>query len=70
VVTCHFCKASLPIEQAMDAGWVPSFWDVATDNGVTEPVCPECQRREGIDYNEETGNWERPAAEPSVIVGR
>ncbi len=39
---CHFCGRHAPADmnQVVDDGWVPSFWD--GEDEVCEPVCGEC----------------------------
>jgi hypothetical protein len=57
--TCAFCKARATTEQAVDAGWAPSYWDCRTDAEVMEPVCPDCCQAK-LMFDEENGDWERP----------
>ncbi len=41
-VECCFCHASKPsVESAVDAGWIPSYFD-DTDEETDEPVCSDC----------------------------
>jgi hypothetical protein len=61
VETCIYCHTSLPVEDAMDQGWIPDFWDMATNSPVWGPVCLPCQQREGVVYDEDQGDYVRPA---------
>lgn len=43
-VMCLFCRAVVPVDVAVDAGWEPYFWYV-DDHGercVEAPTCPTC----------------------------
>jgi hypothetical protein len=57
--TCTFCGVRLPRESAIDAGWVPCYWDCRTDREVLAPVCPDCCQNELL-YNDESDDWELP----------
>lgn len=62
-VSCCHCEASVAdVEAAIEAGWVPGYWDDATDEDVCEPVCPVCVERLGIVLGEDDV-WCRPVAE-------
>lgn len=40
-MTCYFCGTTVPnVDAAIDAGWVPSFWD--GDIEIWTPVCAPC----------------------------
>ena len=40
---CALCGKLMPeIEEAIDAGWLPSFWDGEAEDG---PVCPDCETK-------------------------
>jgi len=67
VEKCYFCSATLPTEQAVEAGWIPYFWDGDTDREITHPVCSDCQQKEGI-IADQYGECERPALEPVVVM--
>ena len=42
-IECNLCGAEMPsIEAAINAGWVPSYWDGDSETGA--PACVECQR--------------------------
>jgi|WetSurMetagenome_2_1015567.scaffolds.fasta_scaffold353251_3 hypothetical protein len=61
--TCVFCGRNEPLEDAMDAGWTPSFYN--RDNVECGPACDECapvKLRQSED-----GEWEEiKAAEGSI----
>lgn len=53
---CAFCtRTVLDTEEAINAGWEPSYWvDYADDeNGceMSDPICPKCQK-EHCDYTD------------------
>ncbi len=54
---CYFCNCQMPevIDEAIDAGWIPSFWhgDVECDG----QVCPKCNK-EFLRFNSEDGVFE------------
>lgn len=39
-VTCCWCRRTLPLDEAIDEGWVPDWWDGDVNHG--EPACAEC----------------------------
>ena len=38
--TCYYCVETLPLDTAVEVGWIPYFYD--GEDEVNEPVCPEC----------------------------
>ncbi len=41
MIRCYFCRTAVAdLEAAIDADWIPSFYD--GDREVCEPVCPSC----------------------------
>lgn len=57
MVECYFCGRQVAdVDQAIDAGWIPDFWD--GEDEVGEPVCPECCEAK-LQYDEDTGDFER-----------
>ncbi len=43
MITCTFCKVSVAsVDEAIDSGWHPSFWDHAGIVEYSDPVCPAC----------------------------
>lgn len=41
MIRCYFCcTAVVDVETAIQAGWIPSFYDDQRE--VSEPVCPSC----------------------------
>jgi hypothetical protein len=39
---CYFCNIEiLDVDEAIDAGWIPSFW-ANEDREILYPVCPGC----------------------------
>jgi len=41
---CVMCETPMPpIDEAIDAGWMPSYYD--GDDPCDGPVCPECCER-------------------------
>jgi hypothetical protein len=54
---CHICNASATLEQAIEAGWSPSYWRGESEIG--EPTCAECLAKY-LRFNEEFGDWELP----------
>lgn len=41
MIRCYFCKTAVAdIEAAINADWIPSFYDDQRE--VSEPVCPSC----------------------------
>jgi len=41
-VECEFCHEVQPVEDAIDAGWVPEFYKAGIPFG---PACPRCAER-------------------------
>lgn len=46
-VTCTFCRKTVDsVEEAIDLGWLPTFF-LTTDDDDTEesgtPICPDCE---------------------------
>lgn len=42
-VQCKFCQQSLPLEAAMDAGWIPGYYEYPADHAYDDsPVCEDC----------------------------
>jgi hypothetical protein len=54
ITTCRNCGREATIEEAIDAGWIPSVID-RDGNEDLEPVCPECLEKH-YDQNNE-GEW-------------
>jgi hypothetical protein len=73
-VECCFCgKEVESIEQAIDLGWYPDFWQGETN--YQGPVCAECQEEhlsadESGEYVLKEGHAVPPAATPWVSGGR
>lgn len=41
MLRCHFCRTTIvDVTTAIEAGWVPSFYDDQRE--VASPVCPSC----------------------------
>jgi hypothetical protein len=72
-VKCCFCgKEGESIEQAIDLGWYPDFWQ--GDENYQGPVCAECQQEhlfadESGEYLLKPGHSLPPAATPWVSGG-
>ena len=42
-VECNLCGDEMPsVDAAIDAGWIPSYWDGECETGA--PACVACQR--------------------------
>ncbi len=39
-LTCYFCGAMADLEDGIEAGWIPSFWDGETP--ISDPCCDKC----------------------------
>lgn len=41
---CYFCDRLMPdtIKGAVDAGWMPSFYEAGAAHETEGPVCPTC----------------------------
>jgi hypothetical protein len=63
-VTCRWCNAALPMDEAIDAGWVPSFWSGGEE--VDEPSCAACAPKY-LWFNEELGDFELKADPPTIV---
>jgi hypothetical protein len=63
---CHFCRKPGELPQAIDEGWVPSFW--RGDQEQFDPVCGKCVRAHLVLAAD--GEFElRPVADqPTIIV--
>jgi len=66
--TCHNCAAtSDSIDAAIDAGWIPSYWEAlpapeSADGRWTEidgPFCPDCIGLLGLVFCADTGDYEK-----------
>ena len=62
-LVCVLCGVHQPnIEEAIDAGWVPTYWD--GDNELDGPVCADCAEKhldtDGYDW------FVKPAGEPDA----
>lgn len=58
---CDRCGIRLiDFDAAVNAGWIPSYIDAATDEEVSESLCPACQKRLGLVFNSELGDFELP----------
>jgi hypothetical protein len=57
--TCHFCKVTTPLDNAIETGWTPSFWRTENEE-VLEPVCTQCLAQY-LRFNEEMGDYEVPS---------
>jgi hypothetical protein len=45
-IECYFCGTSVPnAEAAIDANWVPSFYERGSDYETLEPVCEACSAK-------------------------
>jgi len=43
-IECHFCnRTTRDVEAAIEAGWIPSFYEVGDEHETPDPVCPMCQ---------------------------
>ncbi len=59
LATCHFCKRTTSLDEAVERGWIPYFYSTE-GNEISEPVCPPCADRNltlGSD-----GEWEQTPA--------
>ncbi len=67
---CAFCRAELPdIPEAIDAGWIPSYWDAQKDVEVYRPVCGQCLSRGEVIFNDQMGDYERiPVNDPTLVL--
>ena len=66
---CEFCGQTEVLEQAIDAGWIPCFWDEANNAEVLGPVCVACQAIHGVVYDDDFGDYKLPeAGTPAVVV--
>lgn len=46
MLECYFCGKTIEsTEAAIEAGWVPAFWDPNGDVEILEPVCPDCRTK-------------------------
>lgn len=40
---CSFCgRAAIDVEDAIEHGWIPSYWEAGGEHEISEPVCGEC----------------------------
>ena len=54
-VTCHFCKVMTTLENAIESGWAPGFYQ--NNQEVCSPVCTQCLAQYCC-FNEEYGDYE------------
>ncbi len=38
--TCAWCRRTVPLEEAIDEGWLPDWWH--GDDCHSSPACPTC----------------------------
>jgi hypothetical protein len=61
-MTFPFCGDTKTRDEAIDAGWIPSFWH--GDLEYEGPVCTECTSRY-LQFNEDYGDFE---TKPGIAV--
>lgn len=63
IATCLTCGCSVSLDDAVDGGWVPYFWDetLPMPVEVTGPWCCSCSKSLGIENDPETMEWVRRA---------
>jgi len=45
-VRCDFCSEQQPSTyKASEAGWIPSYYELNSDDEIFSPVCPDCQSK-------------------------
>jgi hypothetical protein len=43
VIYCNLCREPVEdVEQAVEDGWIPDYWDEHKDREVCSPVCEAC----------------------------
>jgi len=66
---CAFCGATATRDEAVEADWIPSYWDVQTDVEVYRPVCAACVSRGEVIFNDQMGDYERiPVSAPEIVL--
>ena len=66
---CCFCERHVDErDQAIDEGWIPSFWHDLTNAEYEGPVCPACQGKHiRVGANGEPELWPDVSPPPLAI---